>query len=284
LGEIFSERAGILNIGIEGEMLVGALAGFLGTFYTHHVGLGFLIGMGASGVFSLIMGFITITLKGDQVITGIILNILALGLTSFVYRALFGTFRTPPSIKPLTPLKIPVLGDTPYLGTILFHQNLLVYLAFLWVPVSAWILFKTQFGLNLRAVGEHPRAADTLGVQVERMRYIAVILGGIFSGLGGCFLTLAQLNRFTDNITAGRGFIAIAAVIFGKWNPYGVAVATLLFGIADGLQLRLQALGTRLPYQFLLMLPYILTIVALIGIVGKSKPPAALAVPYQKDN
>lgn len=265
-------------------MLIGALAGFLGTFYTQHLGLGLLIGILASSIFSLILGFMTITLKRDQVITGIILNILALGLTSFVYRALFGTFRTPPSIKPLTPLKIPLLGDIPYLGTILFHQNLLVYLTFLLVPVSAWILFKTQFGLNLRAVGEHPRAADTLGVPVEKMRYMGVILGGVFSGLGGCFLTLAQLNRFTDNITAGRGFIAIAAVIFGKWNPYGAAVATLLFGIADGLQLRLQALGTRLPYQFLLMLPYILTIVALIGIVGKSKPPAALAVPYQKDN
>ena len=283
LGEIFAERAGVLKIGIEGEMLIGALSGFLGAYFTGQVWLGFLTGMTLSGLFSLMMAFMSITLKVDQIITGITLNLLALGLTSFIYRVLFGTSRLPPHINPLAPIKLPILGDIPYLGTIFFQHNLLVYLALMAVPVSACILFRTRFGLNLRAVGEYPRAADTLGVKVKRMRYIGVLLGGCFSGLAGCFLTLAQLNRFTDNITAGRGFIAIAAVIFGKWNPYGALAAALLFGIADGLQLRFQALGFKVPYQFLLMLPYVLTMIALVGVVGKSKPPASLAVPYEKN-
>jgi ABC-type uncharacterized transport system permease subunit len=283
LGEVFAERAGVLKISIEGEMLVGALFGFLGAFYLNNIWLGMLIGMVIAAVYSLIAGVLSITLKVDQVITGITLNILALGLTSFIFRFILKKSLIPPSIKPLAVFKIPILSKIPVIGPIVFQQNLIVYLTFfVLVPVSTFVLFKTTFGLNLRAVGEHPLAADTVGINVYRTRYLCVMLGGLFAGLGGAFMTLAQLNMFTENMTAGRGFIALAAVIFGKWHPIGAMIATLLFGTADALQLRLQGLGVDVPYQFLLMLPYILTIIALVGVVKRTNAPSALAMPYQK--
>lgn len=283
LGEVFAERAGILKISIEGEMLIGALFGFLGTFYLKNLWLGLLIGMGAAALYALIAGVFSITLKVNQVITGITLNILALGLTSFFYRFILGKSFIPPSITPLGVLNIPILSKIPVLGAILFQQNVLVYLTFfVCVPVTTFVLFKTTFGLNLRAVGEYPLAADTVGIHVYRTRYLCVVIGGLFAGLGGSFMTLAQLNMFTENLTAGRGFIAVAAVIFGRWHPVGAMIATLLFGTADALQLRLQALGVNVPYQFLLMLPYVLTIIALVGVVKRTNAPAALAVPYEK--
>lgn len=283
LGEVFAERAGVLKISIEGEMLVGALFGILGTFYLKNIWLGMLFGMGAAAVFSLIAGVMSISLKVDQVITGITLNILALGLTGFVYRFILGKSMIPPSIRPLTTLKVPMLSKIPVLGPIVFQQNIIVYLTFfIFVPGCAFVLFKTTFGLNLRAVGEYPLAADTVGIKVYTLRYVGVLIGGLFSGLGGASMTLAQLGTFNENMTAGRGFIALAAVIFGKWHPAGAMIATLLFGTADALQLRLQGLGVRVPYQFLLMLPYVLTIVALVGVVKRTNAPAALAVPYEK--
>lgn len=283
LGEIFAERSGVLKISIEGEMLVGALFGFLGAFYLKSLWVGFAAGMAAAALFSLIAGFFSITLKVDQVITGITMNILALGLTSFLYRFILRQSFIPPSITPLPAMNIPVLCQIPWLGPILFEQNLLVYLTFfVCVPCCGFLIFKTPFGLNLRAVGENPLAADTVGIRVQTMRYTGVVIGGLFAGLGGACMTLAQLNMFTENLTAGRGFIALAAVIFGRWHPAGVMLATCLFGVADAFQLRLQALGVNVPYQFLLMLPYVLTILALVGIVKRTNAPAALAVPYDK--
>ncbi|MDY0094449.1 MAG: ABC transporter permease [Candidatus Vecturithrix sp.] len=283
LGEIFAERAGILKISIEGEMLIGALAGFLGAFYGKSLWIGIFCAMGAAAIYGFIAGVFSITFKLDQVITGITLNILALGLTSFFYRFILGKSFIPPSITPLGVLKIPGLSQIPIIGPILFQQNILVYLTFFaMVPLSTAILFKTTFGLNLRAVGEYPLAADTVGIHVDATRYVCVVIGGLFSGLGGAFMTLAQLNMFTENLTAGRGFIAIAAVIFGRWHPLGAMIATLLFGIADALQLRLQGLGVNVPYQFLLMLPYIFTILAMVGVVKRTNAPTALAVPYEK--
>jgi simple sugar transport system permease protein len=264
-------------------MLIGALFGFLGAFYLKNLWLGVLIGMGAAALFSLIAGILSITLKVDQVITGITLNILALGLTGFVYRFILGKSMIPPSVQQLAVLKVPLLSEIPVFGQILFQQNIIVYLTFfVFVPVSTFILFKTTFGLNLRAVGEYPLAADTVGINVSGIRYVCVIIGGLSAGLGGAFMTLAQLNMFTENMTAGRGFIALAAVIFGKWHPVGAMIATLLFGTADALQLRLQGLGVQVPYQFLLMLPYLLTIIALVGVVKRTNAPSALAVPYEK--
>lgn len=283
LGEVFAERAGVLKISVEGEMLMGALFAFLGTFYLKNIWLGFAIGMTVAALYSLIAGIFSISLKVDQVITGITLNILALGLTSFFYRFILGKSFIPPSITALKVVEIPWLSEIPFLGPILFQQNPIVYLTFfLLVPLTTLLLFKTSFGLNLRAVGEYPLAADTVGIHVYRTRYLCVVLGGLFSGLGGAFMTLAQLNMFTENLTAGRGFIALAAVIFGRWHPVGAMVATLLFGVADALQLRLQGLGVNVPYQFLLMLPYVLTIVALVGVVKRANSPSALAVPYEK--
>lgn len=286
LGEVFAERSGILKISIEGEMLTGALFGFLGAFYLKNLWLGVLVGMGSAALFSLIAGIMSITLKVDQVITGITLNILALGLTGFVYRFILGKSMIPPSIRQLAVLRIPLLNKIPVFGHILhilFQQNIIVYLTFfVFVPASTFVLFKTTFGLNLRAVGEYPLAADTVGINVYGIRYVCVIIGGVFAGLGGAFMTLAQLNMFTENMTAGRGFIALAAVIFGKWHPVGAMIATLLFGTADALQLRLQGLGVQVPYQFLLMLPYLLTIIALVGVVKRTNAPSALAIPYKK--
>jgi len=283
LGEIFSERAGVLKISIEGEMLIGALAGFLGAYYFKHVWIGLCFGMMAAMLYGMIAGFFSITLNVDQVITGITLNVLALGLTSFIYRLMLGQSFIPPSITPLAPLRIPGLSELPFVGQILFSQNVIVYLTFfLLTPVSAFVLFKTPFGLNLRAVGEYPFAAETVGIRVIATRYACVMIGGMFSGLGGACMTLAQLNMFTENLTAGRGFIALAAVIFGRWHPFGAMLATLLFGVADALQLRLQAIGVNVPYQFLLMLPYVLTILALVGVVRRTIPPSALAAPYEK--
>ena len=283
LGEVFAERAGVLKISIEGEMLMGALFGFLGAFYLKNIWLGFAIGMGVAALYSLVAGIFSISLRVDQVITGITLNILALGLTSFFYRFILGKSFIPPSVTALKVVEIPWLSDIPILGQILFQQNIIVYLTFfLLAPLTTILLFKTSFGLNLRAVGEYPLAADTVGIHVYRTRYICVVIGGLFSGLGGAFMTLAQLNMFTENLTAGRGFIALAAVIFGRWHPVGAMIATLVFGIADALQLRLQGLGVNVPYQFLLMLPYVLTIIALVGIVKRTNAPAALAVPYEK--
>jgi len=283
VGEIFAERSGILKISIEGEMLIGALCGFLGTFYLKNLWFGIVIGMVSAALYSLIAGVFSITLKVDQAITGITLNILALGLTSFVYRFILGTSFIPPSITPLGILKIPFLSSIPVLGPILFQQNIIVYLTFfILIPFSTFMLFKTTFGLNVRAVGEYPLAADTMGIHVYKTRYVCVVVGGLLAGLGGAFMTLAQLNMFTENMTAGRGFIALAAVIFGRWHPVGAMVATLLFGVADALQLRLQALGVNVPYQFLLMLPYVLTIIALVGVVKRTNAPAALATPYEK--
>jgi ABC-type uncharacterized transport system permease subunit len=283
LGEVFAERAGVLKISIEGEMLIGALFGFLGAFYLNDIWLGIFIGMTVAAIYSLIAGVLSITLKVDQVITGITLNILALGLTSFVFRFILRKSLIPPSIKSLAVLKIPILFKIPIIGQIVFQQNIIVYMTFfVFVPVSTFILFKTTFGLNLRAVGEYPLAADTVGINVYGIRYVCVMIGGLFAGLGGAFMTLAQLNMFTENMTAGRGFIAVAAVIFGKWHPVGAMIATLLFGTADALQLRLQGLGVDVPSQFLLMLPYVLTIIALVGVVKRTNAPSALAVPYQK--
>jgi len=283
LGEVFAERAGVLKIGIEGEMLSGALFGFLGAFYLKNVWLGMLVGMGAALILSLIAGIMCITLKVNQVITGITLNILALGLTGFVYRFIPDRSRIPLYIQPLTPIKIPLLNKIPILGQIAFQQNIVVYLTFfVLVPLGTFVLFKTTFGLSVRAVGEYPLAADTVGINVYGIRYVCVVIGGLLSGLGGAFMLLSQRNMFTENMTAGRGFIALAAGIFGKWNPVGVMLATLLFGTADALQLRLQGLGVRIPYQFLLMLPYLLTIIALVGVVRRTNAPTALAVPYEK--
>jgi len=282
LGEIYTELSGILNIGIEGTMLAGCLAGFIGTYYTGSIFCGILWGIITGGLMGLIMGILSITLQANQVACGIILKLLSLGMTSFIFRVVFGVTILPPNIKTLTPLPLPIINKIPFVGQILFQQNLMVYITFLLVLLSSFLIFKTGWGLKIRAVGEYPLAADTMGINVYNIRYICVIAGGMLAGMGGTFLAM-DLGMFVDNMIAGRGFIALASVIFGRWKPHGVMAGALIFGLADAFQLRLQALGYNFPHEVLLMLPYVLTIIILTGILGKSHAPAALTQPYIKE-
>jgi ABC-type uncharacterized transport system permease subunit len=283
IGMIYSERAGIVNIGAEGMMLVGALAGVAGSFYFGSAWYGTLIAIAFGALMGLLFGFIVITLQGDQIVTGIAFNLLGLGLTTSFARIFFGTSSTRPKIDAFNVVPIPFLSDIPIIGPILFRQATIVYFTIALVFITYFVLYKTTWGLTLRAVGEKPKAADTVGINVYKVRYFSIIIGGMLAALGGAFLSLGLVSLFTENMVAGRGFIAVAAVIFGKWNPIGVLGAALLFGAGDALVFRLQATGTDIPYQFLLMIPYVLTIAALAGFVGKSTAPAASCIPYDKE-
>lgn len=282
LGEIYAERSGVLNISLEGQMLIGALVGFIGAFYTHSLWIGLLLGAIGGLVFSLAFAFLSISLRASQVIVGIIMNLLSLGLTSFFYRVIFGRTFIPPHIQSMLPLEVPMLGQIPFLGPILFQQKSVVYLAFLFVPVASFVLYHTTVGLKVRAIGEYPLAAETLGVNVILTRYLCVILTGLTSGLAGAVISVTRLARFTDNMIAGRGFIALAIVIFSRWDPYRAMVAALFFGLVDSLQMSLQAVGVHVPSQFLLMLPYVATVFIMV-VSRKYAPPAALAQPYVKE-
>lgn len=283
LGEIYTEKSGVLNISLEAQMLTAALAGFIGAYYTQNNWLGLLLGMLAGLLISLLFALLTVSLRADQIVVGITLNLFALGLTTFIYRVLFGVAVIPPHVEPMVEVHIPVLSDLPIIGPVLFQQKAVVYLTFLLVPIAHWFLFRTTIGLKIRSVGEYPLAAETVGINVTRTRYLCILLSGLGTGLGGAFLSVGQLARFTDNMTAGRGFIALAIVIFGQWKPYRAALAALIFAAADALQLSLQAVGVQIPSQFLLMLPYGVTVLAMIFVARRASAPAALAQPYVKE-
>jgi simple sugar transport system permease protein len=283
LGEIIVERGGLLNIGLEGIILMGALFAVFGSDASGSAWAGAASAMLVGALLGLIFAFVTITLAGDQVVTGMAINVLALGLSTYLFRLAYGLEGSSHNVAAFKPIHIPILSDIPFLGPILFQQTALVYLAFLLVPITSFVLFRTMWGLSLRSVGDHPRAADTMGVNVTRLRYTAVVIGGGFSGLAGAVLSLSHLNVFVENISAGRGFIALAAVVFGQWNPIGAMFSALLFGTADALQLRLQAISNVLPYQIVATLPYVLTVLALVGVVGRAYPPKALGVPYLRE-
>ncbi|MCX5496786.1 ABC transporter permease [Kaistia dalseonensis] len=282
LGGLFAERSGVLNIGLEGMMLVGAFVGFVATFWTGQLWIGVIIAVLAGMVFGLILGFYTITLGANQVVVGIAMNLLAVGVTSFFYRMAFGAGTDRPRIDSFTPLDLGPLVDIPVIGPLLFRQDALAYLGLGLILVTWFVMAKTRFGLNVRAVGEHPQAAETLGVDVQHIRYVAIGLSGGLAGLGGAFLSLSATGVFLDNMTAGRGYIALAILILGRRHAIGVLLAALLFGAADALQLRAQILPTGVPFQFLLMLPYVLTIIVLAGFVGRNSAPAALGVPFRR--
>ena len=282
LGGMYSERAGVVNIGLEGLMLIGAFAGVVGSYFSGSCWIGALVAILSGILIAILFALITVKIKINQIVSGVAINLLAVGLTSFFFRALFGITTVPIIVNAFEPINIPVLSKIPIIGEILFNQTILVYIAFLLVPISSFILFRTSWGLNIRTVGEHPMAADTVGIPVDKVRAICVIVSGALAGLGGCFLSLGQFNMFVDNMVSGRGFIAVAAVIFGKWNPKGILMASFIFGIADALQIRLQMVDIGIPYQFLLMFPYLLTVIAVTGIVGKTTSPKALGNPYEK--
>ncbi|MFQ5914519.1 MAG: ABC transporter permease [Nitrospinota bacterium] len=280
LGEVFAEQSGVLNIGLEGMMLMGAFSGFMGAFLTGNNWLGLLAGMLVGGALSLILVYMSVNRGVDQVVTGIAINIFALGVTGFLFSRAFEITFEPPRIHAFKSWPVPVLSELSWVGPVLFRQTPLVYIALLLVPVCAVVLYRTKFGLKIRAVGEHPLAADTAGVQVNRIRFVCILLSGLMAGFGGAILSVGQVDVFLENMTAGRGFIALAVVVFGKWNPFRVLGAAFLFGLADAFQLRIQALGFKIPFQFLLMAPYVLTIVVLVGVVGKADYPAATGIPY----
>lgn len=281
LGELVAERAGVINVGIEGMALTGALAGFAGSYYSHSAWVGAACALGAGLALAALFALLSLTLRADQVVVGTALNILALGVTGVFARGLFGSGGV--SATPFPSLPIPGLSRLPVVGEALFSQNALGYLAWLLVPITAIFLFRTRPGLRLRAVGEYPLAADGAGVPVNRVRLAATLWGGALAGLAGASLSIGYTNTFVENMTAGRGFIALAVVILGRWNPVGALFAALLFGLASALQFQFQATKTAFPYQFFLALPYLLTLLALLlRSRSKTAPPAALGEAYQR--
>ncbi|MBD2385010.1 ABC transporter permease [Cylindrospermum sp. FACHB-282] len=283
LGGLYSERSGILNIALEGMLLTGAFTSAAATFYTGNPWLGMFTALIAGSLVGLLHGFLSITLRVDQLVSGLAINLVAAGITSFLARIVFSGSSTQ-RLPGIEAINIPVLANIPLIGTLLFQQDIFVYLLLLLIALTTYFLFHTSFGLTLRAVGEYPQAADTSGVKVPLVRYCAVVISGCLASLGGAYLTLVQVRLFSEGMSAGKGFIAIAALIFGRWHPIGSSLACLLFGATEALQLRIQALGVNIPYQFLLMLPYAIAILALVGLAGKSTPPKALGIPYQKGN
>lgn len=282
LAGIFSERAGVLNIALEGVMLISAFAAVVGSYYTGNPWLGVLCAIVAGMLTSLIHAFMCINMRADQAIVGTGINILGAGLPSFLLLKLFGSQGISPIVERIHKWRVPILADLPIIGPILGEQSPLVYICLLMVPLSWYVLFKTPFGLRLRAVGENPRAAETVGISVYGMRYAGVLISGFLAAMGGAFLSVSYLAQFVKLMTAGRGFIGLAAMIFGRWNPWGALFACLLFGFADALQAAAQAANVPIAPQFLRTLPYVLTIIALVGAMGKAEPPAYVAKPYEK--
>lgn len=280
IGEIFTERSGVLNIGLEGIMLIGAFTGFAGTFYTGSLAVGVLAGLFSGLLSGLLFAFFTVTIKANQIVVGAAMNLIGLGLTGFLYRALFvGQLQ---GVETFPLLTIPLLSNLPFVGEILFRHNILVYGTVILAPVASFVLYRTAFGLALRSVGEHPRAADTVGINVTVMRYVGVIIGTMLTAFGGAYLTLAHTNQFVEAMTTGRGFIALAVVVFGRWSPKGALAASILFGLFFALQLRLQAVADlTIPYQFLQALPYVMTLLVLVSLRGRAAMPKALGIPYQ---
>ncbi|MGD0963897.1 MAG: ABC transporter permease [Candidatus Acidiferrales bacterium] len=284
LGETFAERSGVLNVGIEGTMLLGALASFLACHYTGMVWISLLIAV-LVGVFAnVFLAWMYVSVRASQVVAGLVFNVLTLGIVSTVYRRAMPSSAAPESIAMFHPLHLPFLSSLSVIGPALFGQTILFYLTLLLAFAAHFVLFRTHFGLALRASGENPAAADSAGVSVYRMRYAGTLISGAAAGMAGGYLVLAQVGLFRESIVSGQGFIALGIVIFGRWNPLKAAAAAIVFGACDALQLSLQIFGTRVPPQLLLALPYVVTILAISGLFGgKAVQPAALMRPYVKD-
>lgn len=282
LGEMFAQRSGVLNLGVDGIMLMGAFAGFFVALHAPGPGglwLGLLVAAIVGLLMGLLMSVISVTLKAEQGISGIGLYIFGLGLSSLLFRVTVGTVKTVEGFKPFS---IPLLGDIPVVGEILFRNSVVVYGAFLLVPITWFILEKTTWGLKIRAVGQNPAAADTLGVNINRVRYVCVCLGGALAGIAGASMSLSLVNLFQDNLTAGLGFIAVALVYFGGWRPAGILIGALLFSAINSLQLFMQVVKVPISSDVANMLPYIITIVALMFPINRARQPAALNKPFER--
>ena len=283
MGGVFAERSGVFNIGLEGMMLAGAFGAALGAFMLASPWGGLLTGALLGGLGGALLAALAISLAVNQIVCGIAINLLSIGLTAFLARQIFGLDATTMRLPGLSPVAIPLLADIPIVGRVLFAQDALVYALYLAAPALWWLLFKTPWGLGVRATGEYPSAADAGGINVALMRYLCVIGSGILAGFGGCYLVLSQVHLFTEHMTAGKGFIALAALILGRWNPLGALAASLLFGVCDALQLRLQFANPQVPYQVFVIVPYAASILALIGFYGRVQPPAAIGRPYRRE-
>lgn len=279
---ILSERAGIVNIAIEGMMLTGAMVGALVGSLTN-IWIGLLAAIGVGALLALVHGVLSIRYRTNQIISGTVINIFAVGFTSYISSQFMQRYQELNNPGTFPRWEIPLLSDIPVIGPLLFNNNIFVYAMLVFVGLIHFALFYTRWGLRTRAVGEHPKAADTLGINVFRTRYTAVILSGMMAGLAGAYFTLGSVPRFDENLTNGRGFIGLAAMIFGNWKPFGAMGAGLLFGFTDSLQTKLAILQLNIPSEFLLMVPYIATMVVLGGLVGRGHMPAADGQPYEKE-
>ena len=279
LGETFAQTSGVVNLGVDGVMLLSAFAAFYVALSTGSLWLGLLAAVLVGLAMGLVMSLVSVTLKAEQGVSGIGLYMFGLGMSSLLFKVLIGTVKT---IEGFKPLALPALSGIPFLGPIFFREDILTYGAFLLVPASWWLLEKTSFGLKLKAVGQNPAAADSVGISVAKVRYVAVCLGSMLAGVAGASLSIAQLDLFQDNLTAGQGFIAVALVYFGGWRPVGVLAGALLFSVANSFQLWMQVLGVKIPSSIAVMLPYLLTILALTVTANRARQPAALNKPFER--
>jgi simple sugar transport system permease protein len=282
LGGIVSERSGVVNIGIEGMMLTGAFFGIFGADLTGSWLLGLVCAMAAGAVIALVHAVFSITLRADQIVSGVAINLLALGVTGYVFVEHYGAEGTPDDIPRAPDITLPLIRDVGFVGDAIGRMNLLTWLALITVAGLAVFLFRTPQGLRLRAIGEQPRAAETVGLSVIRTRYLAVVASGVLAAVGGAYLSIGFLGSFNQNMTAGRGYIALAAVIFGAWRPGGALAAALLFGFSSALAQRLPAFSESTATLFQ-ALPYVLTLIAVAGVIGRSRPPAAVGQPYTRE-
>ncbi len=282
LGGIVSERSGVVNIGLEGMMLIGCFFGVWGADVGGSWAVGCLVAMAAGGLAALVHAGFSIRLRANQIVSGTAINFLALGITGYIFIAHYGNNGTPSNLSLVPDVSLPLIRHVAFFGDAVGHANLLTWGALLLVPAMTFFLFRTRWGLRLRAVGEQPRAADTVGLPVLRIRCVAVVASGMLAALGGAYLADGFVGSFNQNMTEGRGFIALAAVIFGKWNPIGALGATLLFGFAEALAYRLPTLSQTLATLFQ-ALPYVLTLIAVAGWIGRSRPPASSGIPYVKE-
>lgn len=283
LGELVAERGGVYNMGLEGMMLMGAFTGYLAAYASGSL----WVGVAAAGFTGALMAFVfavmVITLKVEQIVTGLAVNLLGAGLSTYWLRAAFAGDGQTPTIPFFSNVPIPYLSELPYVGPVLFDQKLLTYFAFLMVPAVWFFLYRTRYGLILRCAGDNPKALDVKGVAVAPVQYAAVVFGGLMAGLGGAFLSVGSAARFVPDMTNGRGWLAIIIVIAGLWRPWSILVATLVFSFLDALQLQIQGIGIAIPYQLLLMMPYVAAIVALMVRRSRGKAPALLGVPYTRE-
>jgi general nucleoside transport system permease protein len=280
---ILCERAGIVNIAIEGMMLSGAMVGALVGSLTKSLWLGLFSAILIGMLMALLLGWLSIKYKVNQIIAGTVINILSTGLTSYISAKFMQKYEVLNNPGTFPPIPIPFLSEIPVIGPIFFNHNIFVYAVFVFLIILQVGLFYTRWGLRMRSVGEHPKAADTLGINVIKTRYMSVLMGGAMAGFAGAYFTLGSVGRFDEVMTAGRGFISLAAMIFGNWMPFGSFGAGLLFGFADSMASRLAILNINIPSSFMLMLPYITTMVILAGVVGKGQPPASEGIPYEKE-